>query len=543
PPPPPPPPPVVKISRVHIENFRSIETCDVSFSDFNIIVGQNNTGKTNFFEAISWFYSGSTAADSMKYRKDSTLEVVVTIHFTGAQQGANNMLNEGNKAKILSVLGDSDVISVTRRSSDARKRTVQVDGADRKNPTGFDTALNDFLPKFEYIHTRQFYEEFAKYNQKSAVGVMLSSVIEAILMDDPTYRSFMQNFEALFNAEDSAVGNHFKAIGQSVRKHLEKQFSECSMVQFEVLSPEFSDLLKKFETVVDDGIETYASEKGDGMQRALMLAIIQAYADYRRARDDQGKSFLFFIDEAELHLHPTAQRRLKQVLLELSSTLDQVVISTHSSVFLADSEPSESILKCEKTEGRTELSATHLLDRPYIIYDLLGGSPADLLLPRSFLIVEGPSEVDLLTRVIKRFYSNQPTIQIIAANGDVSQSKRTIDAVAKAYSVMSESLYRDRSVVLCDSPSEEKRRGFDNFLQAHAHLQNLGHIMVLPTGSLEESYPDQMGWKRTSEEVAGMKGSEKRSLAKEVGDRVSKEAFEAMPKLHEALLKAWSAAR
>lgn len=532
----------MKIRKVHIENFRSIENCGVSFSDFNIIVGQNNTGKTNFFEAIAWFYSGSTAADSIKYRKDSSREVVVTVEFEGAQHGANNMLNDGNRAKILGVLGESDVISVSRRSSDPKKRTVQVEGEARRNPTGFDTALNDFLPRFEYIHTRQFYEEFTKYNQKSAVGVMLSSVIEAILMDDPTYRTFMQNFDALFNAEDSAVGNHFRAIGQSVRRHLEKQFAECSKVQFEVLSPEFSDLLKKFETVVDDGIETYASEKGDGMQRALMLAIIQAYADYRKARDDQGKSFLFFIDEAELHLHPTAQRRLKNVLLELSNTLDQVVISTHSSVFLADSTDSETILKCEKTAGRTELSTTHHLDKPYIIYELLGGNPADLLLPRCFLIVEGPSEVDLLTRVIKRFYADQPSVQIIAANGDVAQSKRTIDAVAKAYSVMSQSLYRNKCVVLCDRPSDEKRRGFESFVRNHAHLEELGHIVVLPTGSLEESYPDRNDWRKSPSAVASMRGGEKRALAKEVGDKISKEDFESISLLNTALAKAWSAA-
>lgn len=50
------------------------------------------------------------------------------------------------------------------------------------------------------------------------------------------------------------------------------------------------------------------------MQRALMLAIIQVYADYRKENEDLGKSFLFFIDEAEPHLHPAAQRKLKSLL-------------------------------------------------------------------------------------------------------------------------------------------------------------------------------------------------------------------------------------
>ena len=41
---------------------------------------------------------------------------------------------------------------------------------------------------------------------------------------------------------------------------------------------------------IDDGVETTAEEKGDGMQRALMLAIIQAYSDFRKSNDDLGKS-------------------------------------------------------------------------------------------------------------------------------------------------------------------------------------------------------------------------------------------------------------
>jgi len=50
------------------------------------------------------------------------------------------------------------------------------------------------------------------------------------------------------------------------------------------------------------------------MQRAIMLSIIQAFADYRKQQTGGG-SFLFMIDEAELHLHPSAQRALKKALI------------------------------------------------------------------------------------------------------------------------------------------------------------------------------------------------------------------------------------
>lgn len=533
----------MKIANVIIENFRSIEKADLNFSDFNILIGQNNTGKTNFFEAIDWFYTGSGISDDIKFQRDTHREVVVSVEFSGAQHGAENMINEGNRGKIQSVLAGSDIIKITRRSSEPKKRVVEINGTVIKNPTGFDTALNDFLPRFEYIHTRQYYEEFTKYNQKSAVGIMLSSVIEEILNDDPKYRAFRSTFEDLFNSDDSAVSGHFKDLGESVRKHLEKQFSECSKVFFEVLSPEFNDLLKKFETVVDDGIETYASEKGDGMQRALMLAIIQAYAEYRKAREDAGKSFLFFIDEAELHLHPTAQRKLKDVLVELSESLDQVVISTHSSVFVADSGPTESVFKTEKSDCKTEIYKTDDSDKPYIIYDLLGGSPADLLLPRNFLIVEGPSEFELLTRVIKRHYPDKPAIQIISAEGDTHQAKRSINAISKAYSPMGSSIYNERTIILCDKPTEKARPGFDQFIESHIELHHRGQILVLPHGSLEECYPDEAGWRRTEGETKGMTGHQKKQLAKSVGDIVGKESFEAnMPILLDALSRAWERA-
>lgn len=536
----------MKITRIMIDNFRSIESLDLAFSDFNILVGQNNTGKTNFFEAVNWFYTGSSKSgtlENIQYMRDSSKEVVVTVEFSGAQHGAENMINAANKTKILAILAGSDSITITRRSSDHKKRTVEIDGKIAKNPAGFDSALNDFLPKFEYIHTRQYFEEFTKYSQKSAVGIMLASVIEQILDDDPKYKEFHATFEKLFNSEDSAIYGHFRDLGGAVKGHLEKQFSECSKVLFEVISPEFGDLLKKFETVVDDGIETYASEKGDGMQRALMLAVIQAYADYRKAREDAGKSFLFFIDEAELHLHPTAQRKLKKVLLELSEKLDQVFISTHSSVFVAESNEVESVFRTEKIECTTVIRKTDDFDKPYIIYELLGGSPADLLLPRNFLIVEGPSEFELLTRVIKRHYATMPAIQIVSAEGDTHQAKRTINAINKAFSPMSNSIYSDRFVVLCDMPSIKAKPGFDEFIKLNKPLNDNHQIHVLNFGSLEECYPDFLDWRRTADAVSAMSGDQKKKLARRVGDEITLEAFEAeMSTIKQALDLAWARA-
>ncbi|MCM5530320.1 hypothetical protein [Parasegetibacter sp. NRK P23] len=157
---------------------------------------------------------------------------------------------------------------------------------------------------------------------------------------------------------------------------------------------------------------------------------------------------------------------------------------------------------------------------------MLGGSPSDLLLPRNFLIVEGPSEVEFLTRVIKRHYSNECQIQIISAEGDTDQTERTINSIEKAFSPLNKSLYRDKIQILCDKPSLKREGGVKDFLSRFSDLTKNKQIVFLPFGSLEECYPNHLDWKRTDIQVSSMTGKQKRQLAKRIGNEISKEQFE-----------------
>lgn len=549
----------MKISKIKIENFRSIESAEFATTDFNIFVGQNNCGKTNFFEAIEFFYNGlgkGKNINDLRYRRNPLKEIEIELTFVGALHGASQMQHDGNRTKIESVLNGHDIVVVKRSSSNIKKRSVFVESEEVKPGTGFDAALNDFLPKFEYVNTKQYYDSVAKYAKTTPIGIMLSGVLTAILEENEQYQQFQEKFAQLFENEDSQIKAEFDKIGLNVQLHLEKQFPDCTKVKFEVTAPVFDDLLKNFETTVDDGIETLAEEKGDGMQRALMLAIIQAYADFRKKHEDLGKSFLFFIDEAELHLHPTAQRNLKNVLHLLSTHTDQVFINTHSSVFVADNYDSQSIFKVEKNIGATSILNVTDIEKPYVVYELLGGSPSDLLLPRNFLIVEGQSEFELLIRVIKRFYSEKHPIQIIKANGDIDQAERTINAIEKIFIPLGLSIYKEKVILLLDHPSEQTKGGVSNFLQTYKYLTTNNQFFQLSKRDIEQCYPDQSdstygNWKKSQEELDAtnpkgekiITGKKKKQLAKHVGDNITLEQFESDLKIcHKALTRCWELA-
>ena len=120
----------MKINNIKILNFRSIKNTSFECSNFNIFVGQNNTGKTNFFEAIKWLFNGTSKAvniEDLKYKGEFSNIIEVEITFSNALQGAENMRNEVNKTKIKNILGTSDTVTIKRSSLDPRKRIVLID--------------------------------------------------------------------------------------------------------------------------------------------------------------------------------------------------------------------------------------------------------------------------------------------------------------------------------------------------------------------------------------------------------------------------------
>lgn len=527
----------MKISKIKIENFRSIESAEIQPGSFNTFVGRNNHGKSNILEAMEWFYLGKGEISEIKRCGAAVDEdVVVELEFCNAMQGIEHISNDENKKKIRNIIGDNDSFIVRRTSKDPKNRFIYNDQkrAWQKQPTGADSAFNNCIPRFEFILTDKNLKEVSAFKAATPIGQMLGSVFSEALEKDDKYLAFKRTFEELFQSPDSNVRTIMQETSDRVRSHLVMQFPDCASVEFKVEIPPFEEFFKGYSTTVDDGVPTDATDKGDGMQRALMLAIIKAHADSRRS-DALGKAFVFFIDEAELHLHPTAQRQLKRALASLSDSVDQVFITTHSSVFMSDAQDGQTEFIVEKEDGVTHVQAMTAAGRMRSVYELLGGNPTDLLLPANFLIVEGPSEVALLELICARHYPEQPRIQIVAAAGDDERQAQYLSAISKLFLPIKDSpIYRRRVVILFDQPTgSDKVTRLANFLSENPDLERDGRSHTLPTLGLEDYYPAVL-----RQQKAGL--TRKIKLAKFIGENIAKQDFESeMPVLHRALLACW----
>ena len=397
-----------------------------------------------------------------------------------------------------------------------------------------DSAFNNCIPRFEFIEATKNLKDVSGFSTKSPIGQMLSGVLNEILEKDSAYKAFRQSFEKLFQAETSGVQKTLSDLSSKVCEHLQNQFPDCTSLNFNIEEPEFDDLLKNFSTRLNDGVETSAEEKGDGMQRALMLAIIKTHADFRRA-DALGKSFIFFIDEAELHLHPTAQRQLKATLLDLSQSVDQVFINTHSSVLIADEHSKQRVFRVDKGQGATTVEQIDQQAKHEVIYELLGGNPADLLLPCNFIIVEGPSEEIFLNRIVQRFYADKPQIQVVKAEGDDERQRQNMEAINLVLKPLSyRPIYREKLTLLCDYPHAENLERFEKWKAQNYYLTKNKQLHVLTVPSLEEYYPAQ--WCPPTP----LKSHQKKNLARKVAAEITQAMFETdMSIIFAALCHCW----
>lgn len=532
----------MKISKIKISNYRSIESIDIDVAKLSIFVGQNNHGKTNIFEAIDWFYSSakSTSLDE-KFMRDDSKQINVELFFDDVLESDIEKLKEDtSKTKIRTLLGDNKSFSISKNSGTHKKNYI-VNGEDKGNPQGLDTAILEFIPKLEYVNTTIRLDDVSKYKDKNPIGMMLSGVLTAIIETSQDYLDFKAQFKKLFEDSDSEVRQALDKLGLGVEVYLQKQFPDGTTIKFGVNPPALSDLLKSFDTTVNDGIETRAEEKGDGMQRAVMLAIIQAFADYRKEQLGGG-TFLFLIDEAELHLHPSAQRLLKNALIDISKT-DQAIVNTHSSVFVVDNHENQKIFKVVKEDRITNAIEIDDNGKIDVIFDLLGGSPADLLLPKNFVVVEGKSDYIFISEIIKRFYATEfRGIKVLFSGGDVVKQEGSISAIDILFRPIVGSdnpIYKDKVVVLLDKPNTAQLTTYNLFKTGYPYLFDENRVFELDQFSIEEYYP--ASWKKTAAETSamGIAQNEKVAYARKVASEISKDEFErGMKIIYDMLLKA-----
>ena len=110
----------------------------------------------------------------------------------------------------------------------------------------------------------------------------------------------------------------------------------------------------------ENALETPVRHQGHGLQRTLVLTLLQILAEIQaepeldsEQRQGIGPNVVLAIEEPELYMHPQMQRKMRDLLYELSAQANfQIICTTHSPVFLDLSQKHNTIVRVTKDSDR-----------------------------------------------------------------------------------------------------------------------------------------------------------------------------------------------
>jgi len=486
----------MRLKQVEIKNFLSIRELGLTFDNTTVLVGPNNHGKTNILRALDFFFNGCQRKPwEQLVTKGVQDNIEVQAAFSDVARFVP-LLSARHQEAFSGKISPDDTIVLTRRMLVGKLDTedlkfVEQEGQSSEVPGGKDSSLAPILPRFELIPTNLMLGDVSKIQKTNYLGKMLFDILDKSSVDRTDgFSSHWNAIRELLNShgQDSPLGGLGELEGQ-IAENLQREFPECNGVSIVATLPSLQELTKGFTMSIDDGILTNADAKGDGVQRALVFSILRTYQELQTRSKTNPDAvapvvpIIFAIDEAELHLHPKAQRDLAETLQKIGIGGDQVVLTTHSFI-LAQKRKGQKVNAIEKNNSGTSLCTGSKKE----VIELLGVMPSDVDLPDNIVIVEGLSDKIFLDKILQLLGLGQIAVHYAEGDAKVIGAGEALNQMFKtiAYSP----IYRDRVCVIVDhqDPKRNHALEFEKCFCSHDE-PGLKRVLELDEPAIEYCYP------------------------------------------------------
>lgn len=439
----------MNIRYLFIKNYRGISEFKANMSkNLLSIVGQNDVGKSSVLQALCAFFEKSKIGkeDFQKGNEGSPIEIEIHFEYDGLDHLKHDGLikmkqihkkinervicekkvftsiqlpneQELQKYNVVKSLARSFGIEVPSRKPNVEgvnnlRRKVTEKVAATPSADWLDEGWNiiqEHLPELIIIPATQDHESEQKMSSDSSLfGKLFRVGIRNWLKTDPESVSALNTI----SSKVETINNQFLRI---VEGKLKEQLPLAEGLNQEIdpldISKGFS-----FTMQVEDsqGVRTPLNQRGSGLQRAVLVAIIRAQSDINNEieklmnktdssemRQESGgrqfiKSTLYFFEEPEAFLHLSAQKDLFYSLRDLAKQNNQIILTTHSTLFIDESDMDDVVLLVRE-QGKT-ISRQHIPHED--IKDQLGERVklSELLMGKVCCLVEGLSDKNAFER-------------------------------------------------------------------------------------------------------------------------------------------------
>ncbi|MBN1543478.1 AAA family ATPase [candidate division KSB1 bacterium] len=321
-------------TKLYVRAFKSIYEMEIPFDGrMNVIIGANESGKTNILRALHSFLpevpfdTSLTCQYSNHYYMGKCPEV--TLEFSG--------LTKENRNQLLQI---SEVFK------DIESFQVRRDGPSLKD---YHLLIGD--SEVDNIDVRNFIKLLPKVLYFSDISLLKNRVdYESLVSNHPEYNTernllkigAIEDYEIIF--EDSTRGRRaMDEASRIITEQIRRAWSQEPSIEIK-LSVNGSTLYIDFS---DDTTVFDTPESRSLGFRWYLSFYVNFVAQTFEARANE---YIFLVDEPGIHLHPGGQKDLVNVLEDLSLK-NQLIYTTHSPFMINKQNPERVFLAVKDKNG------------------------------------------------------------------------------------------------------------------------------------------------------------------------------------------------
>ncbi len=439
----------MRLARIEIHNFRGIHDANINVFDYTILVGPNNAGKSTVIDALRVFYEKGIKFNSTQdFPKVEVSDAESWIELTF-------LLTEPEHESLSEEYAASDRLLHLRKYLVSAKKnwpagTIYarlVSGElSEKAFYGAKNVQSGKIGELIFVPAVSKVDDHTKLSGPSALRDLVSGIMSGVVEGSEAYdtltgsiQSFSVGIKQMTTEDDQSLAG-FEADLNELLAPWHTKFS------LNLGTPSAADIVKSMVdwTVTEEqcGAAQDISYFGSGFQRHFIYSLIRLAAKYLPTKDSKKtKDFtprlnLVLFEEPEAFLHPPQQEELSRSLAAMAGADDwQVICSTHSSHFVSrNMNRIPSIVRLLRSEGVITAhqidkdtwdtiidanQAVNIIAQKYptlkkrlaeddtkaeieaVRYTLwLNPDRASMFFSNHVLLVEGPSEVALLNRLL-----------------------------------------------------------------------------------------------------------------------------------------------
>jgi putative ATP-dependent endonuclease of the OLD family len=434
-----------RLTKLIIKNFRCIgrNPVEIDLDDIVVLVGENNVGKSSILKAYEIVMSqgsskGELTLDDFPFNKvdhENLPEIEIhTIVFDNSP-GENWIENLNNGDKLVrEKFTWPDAGPPKRQGWD-----VALGGWSERVPWGAPNVANSRRPEPHRVDAFD-----PPSTQADAIKKLLMQALNerVKLLKSPKngeendYQKLLESIKTLQKKIVSEAQDEINKVNQELSTLINQVFPNYK-IDFDARPEENLDkTINLFKADAQllmgpaDGYLSTIDRQGSGARRTLLWTALKFISESNQKNKDDGptRPHLLLLDEPEICLHPNAIREACKVLYNLPESGNwQVMVTTHSPIFIDFSKDNTTIIRVEKMDDgiikgttvfRPKTAKLDADDKANLkLLNICDPNVSEFLFGGKTIIVEGDTEYTAFNYIKSEKPELYKNINIIRARG------------------------------------------------------------------------------------------------------------------------------